>query len=61
MSKSEPQHLGKNDAANGPFPYRTKPNLGEPENDRDYFPAGIPVVKADEIARNNGTRTGRSE
>lgn len=60
MSKSEPQPLGKNDAANGPFPYRTTPNLGVPAEDQDYFPEGIPVVKSEERGK-FGTRTGRNE
>lgn len=55
MTKSEPQHLGKNDAANGPYPYRTTPNLG----DSDLFP-GIQAVKPEERGK-FGTRTGRNE
>lgn len=52
MSKSEPQQLGKNDAANGPFPYRTEPNLHESE----LFP-GMQSVKPEERGV-FGTRTG---
>jgi|1185.fasta_scaffold26190_2 hypothetical protein len=55
-SKSEPQLLGKNDAANGPGQYRTTPNL----EDSQLFP-GMKAVVPDETARNNGTRTGRNE
>jgi hypothetical protein len=58
MMKSEPQHLGKNDAANGPFPYRTTPNLGKSDW---VYDDGELVVKPEEVAHNNGTRTGRNE
>lgn len=53
--KSEPQQLGKNDAAKGPYSYRTTPNLGESE----LFP-GTKVVKPEERGV-FGTRTGRNE
>jgi len=63
MTKSEPQLLGKNDAAprkpqTNPDPgqYRTSPNLA----DSQLFP-GMKAVVPDETARNNGTRTGRNE
>jgi hypothetical protein len=55
MAKSEPQHLGKNDAAKGPHPYRTTPNLG----DSELFP-GMQAVKPEEHGT-FGTRTGRNE
>jgi hypothetical protein len=53
--KTEPQQLGKNDAANGPNSYRTSPKLGESE----LFP-GMVVVKPEEHGK-FGTRTGRNE
>ena len=58
MSKSEPQLLGRNDASppSNPGAYRTKPNLG----DSEVFP-GMQAVKPEEVAHNNGTRTGRNE
>jgi hypothetical protein len=58
MTKSEPQQLGRNDASppSNPGAYRTTPNLGESQQ----FP-DMKAVKPEEIAHNNGTRTGRSE
>lgn len=58
LTKSEPQQLGKNDAANGPHPYRTKPKLGAPEE--IGFELYEQVVKSEEHGF-FGTRTGRSE
>ncbi len=54
MSKSEPQQLGRNDAAKGPHPYRTTPNLHESE----LFP-GMQSVKSEDHGK-FGTRTGRN-
>jgi len=51
--------LGKNDAGPGnPHPYRLTPNLGK--SDWVYDDGGL-VVKPEEVAHNNGTRTGRNE
>jgi hypothetical protein len=44
MSKSEPQQLGRNDAANGPYPYRDTPNL----QDSELFP-GMQAVKPEKV------------
>ena len=58
MTKSEPQQLGRNDAAKGsgnPHPYRETPNLG----DSELFP-GMKAVKPEDHGF-FGTRTGRNE
>jgi hypothetical protein len=44
VTKSEPQHLGKNDAANGPFPYRAEPKL----DDIRLFP-GMKSVQPEQV------------
>lgn len=58
MTESEPQPLGKNDAANGPQSYRTKPKLGKPEE--IGFELYDQVVKREDHGV-YGSRTGRSE
>lgn len=58
MVKSEPQQLGRNDAANGPNQYRTKPKLGDP-TEPGFETLGV-VVKP-ETSGKFSSRTGQND